>query len=136
MRPALHRDLCPYSWLLLLFGLCKAGRAPFWRSNLKSATCLVQGGSRSFSEVEFEKCDLPWRVALFSDRQVSILFSDDLAEIWMQIGPVLKKCDLPCARRVALWGSGSEGPKMSKNGSSQNELLYSGKCSHTLGDYF
>ena len=35
---------------------------------------LVQGGSRSFLEVKFEKCDLP------------------------------------CARRVALWGSGSEGP--------------------------
>ena len=47
------------------------------------ATCLSQGGSRSFSEVEFEKCDRPCarRVALLSERQVSVLFSDDLAEI-------------------------------------------------------
>ena len=83
MRPALHQDLYIYSLLLLLLGLVKAGRAPFWRSNLKSATCLSQGGSRSFLEVEFEKCDLPFarRVALFSERQVSVLFSDDLAEI-------------------------------------------------------
>ena len=48
-----------------------------------AAFWLVQGGSRSFLEVEFEKCDLPCarRVALFSEWQVSILFSDDLAEI-------------------------------------------------------
>ena len=60
-----------------------------------------------------EKCDLPCarRVALFSERQVSILFLDDLAEILMQMSLILKKCDLPCARRVALWGSGSEGPE-------------------------
>ena len=51
------------------------------------------------------------RVALFSKWQVSILFSDDLAEIQMQMSLILKKCDLPCARRVALWGSGSEDPK-------------------------
>ena len=48
-----------------------------------AAFWLVQGGSRSFLEVEFEKCDLPFerRVALFSEWQVSTLFSDDLAEI-------------------------------------------------------
>ena len=42
-----------------------------------------QGGSRSFLEVEFEKCDLPFarRVAHFSEWQVSVLFSGDLAEI-------------------------------------------------------
>ena len=40
-----------------------------------AASWPVQGGSRSFLEVEFEKCDLPF------------------------------------ARRVALGGSGSEGPK-------------------------
>ena len=48
-----------------------------------AASWPVQGGSRSFLEVEFEKCDLPCarRVARFSERQVSVLFSDDLAEI-------------------------------------------------------
>ena len=48
-----------------------------------AASWPVQGGSRSFLEVEFEKCDLPFerRVALFSEWQVSTLFSDDLAEI-------------------------------------------------------
>ena len=61
--------------------LRKAGRALFWRSNLRSATCLAQGGSR------------------FGDQ----------------------------APRVQ---------KMLKNGSSQNDVLYSGKCSHTPGDYF
>ena len=29
----------------------------------------------------------------------------------MQIGPILKKCDQPCARRVALWGVGLGGSK-------------------------
>ena len=65
--------------------------AAFWlvrggsRSSLEVEfqKCDLPCGSRSFLEVEFEKCDLPCarRVALFSERQVSVLFSGDLAEI-------------------------------------------------------
>ena len=32
------------SFAFLLLGLCKAGRTPFSRSNLKGATSFVQGG--------------------------------------------------------------------------------------------
>ena len=40
------------------------------------------GGSRSFLDVEFEKCDLPFerRVAIVSEWRVSTLFSADLAK--------------------------------------------------------
>ena len=36
------------SFILLLPGLCKPGRAWFWRSNSKSATWLAQAGSHFF----------------------------------------------------------------------------------------
>ena len=99
---------------------------------------LVKPGSRSFSRGEFEKCDPPSarRVALFSEGQVFLLFSDGLEEISMETGLFGRSCDPPSARRVAILRLGSEGRKSQKNKSSQNEVLYSGKCSHARCHHF
>ena len=48
VRPALRMEIYRDSSLLLLLGLCKAGRALFLRSKLEGATCFAQSGSRFF----------------------------------------------------------------------------------------
>ena len=69
VRPALHEDIYRYSLLLLLSGLCKAGRAHYWGLNLKSATRLALGGSHFFSE---------WQVSC-SSPVVGLRFKSKLA---------------------------------------------------------
>ena len=58
MRPALHKDIYRDSLLLLLPGLCKAGRTLFW--GVKSDKCDLPCAKRValFFEVESGKCDL------------------------------------------------------------------------------
>ena len=80
VRPALRKDLCMFSSCLLLSGLCKAGRAPFW------------------GEVVHE-CDLPCAstYCMFPYVFYSLACAKRVALFFVA------GCDLPCARRVALF---------------------------------
>ena len=115
-----------YLLLLLFPGQCKAGRAPFWGLPREGATCLAVGLMAAF--VAFAT-SLPVQRGSRSFLGSSGKGATCLAQGGSRFGgfAVGKAATCFAAPRVA---------KMSKNESSQNEVLYIGKCSHTSGEGF
>ena len=126
VRPALRQYLCKDLVIFLLPGQCKAGRASFGGPQKKSATCFAQCGSH-FPQSGQVLGSLPRvLVSLASFLRAS---ATGFAQCGSRLGILRPK-------KGATWVAAPRVKKSRIFESSQNGILYSGKCSHIPWHHF